>query len=237
MMLRIAVVEDEKEAAQTVVRYCQNYSSMRQEEIETDWFNSPVAFLNQYRGGYDLILMDILMPEMNGMECARQLRRQDENVMLCFVTNMARYAIQGYEVGAVDFIIKPVSFEEFTMKLDRMRRLLRRQVSESIMINVQNRIVKFDLQDLYFVEVYNHNLVYHTRQGDFEIYGKLSALEEDNRFNRFVRVSQSHLVNCAHVSTVLEDCLIVHDVRVPISRRRRKACLEKMASVIGGICY
>lgn len=236
-MLRIAVVEDEQEYAQTILKYCRKYSALRQEETAADLFNNPVTFLDKYRGGYDLILMDILMPEMNGMDCARRLRKRDENVMLCFVTNMAQYAIQGYEVGAVDFIIKPVNFAEFTLKLDRMLRLLKRQASPTVMVSTKNAMVNLDLRDLYFVEVYNHNLIYHTRRGDYEAYGKLSSLEEDSRFSRFIRVSPSHLVNCALVSSVLDDCLIVNEVRIPISRRRRKECLEKMASILGGVCY
>lgn len=236
-MLRIAVVEDEQEYAKTIVKYCQKYSALRQDEITAECYTNPITFLDKYRGEFDLILMDILMPQMNGMECARRLRKRDETVMLCFVTNMAQYAIQGYEVGAVDFIIKPVSFAEFTLKLDRIFRLLKRQAATTVMVSTKNAMVNLDLRDLYFVEVYNHNLIYHTRQGDYEVYGKLSSLEEDSRFSRFIRVSPSHLVNCALVSSVLDDSLIVNEIQIPISRRRRKECLEKMASILGGVCF
>ena len=93
---------------------------------------------------------------------------------------------------------------------------------------------KIDLRDLRYVEVFNHSLIYHTTGGDFEAYGKLSSLEEDPRFHRFVRISPSHLVNCAMITSVQDDSLLLEDVRLPISRRRRKECLEKMASVFGG---
>lgn len=236
-MLRIAVVEDEPEYSKIIADYCEKYSILRQDEISAVCFHNPLTFLDKYRGEFDLILMDILMPQINGMECARRLRKRDETVMLCFVTNMAQYAIQGYEVGAVDFIIKPVSFAEFTLKFDRMLRLLKRQAATTVMVSTKNAKVNIDLRDLYFVEVYNHNLIYHTRQGDYEVYGKLSALEEDPRFSQFIRVSPSHLVNCALVASVMDDCLIVNGISIPVSRRRRKECLEKMASVLGGICY
>lgn len=174
------------------------------------------------------------MPSMNGMECARRLREKDEDVILCFVTNMAQYAIHGYEVSAFDFVIKPVSYGEFAMKLDRILRLLKKRETATVLITSRNTVKKVDIRDLFFVEVYNHNLIYHTNEGDFESYGKLASLEEDDRFRSFIKVSQSHLVNCSHISSVQEDSVTVNGVHLPISRRRRKECLEKMAALLGG---
>lgn len=233
-MLQIAIVEDEAVYAQSLVKFCERYSEEKKIDITPVCFDNPLLFLQKYRGEFDLILMDILMPQLNGMECARRLRKRDENVLICFVTNMAQYAIQGYEVGAADFIIKPVSYEEFSMKLDRLLRILRRQASATVLINNRNAMIKVDIRDLFFVEVYNHSLVYHTGSGDYEAYGKLSSLEEDPRFSRFIRVTPSHLVNCSQISSVLDDCLIVNGIQIPISRRRRRECLEKMAAILGG---
>lgn len=236
-MLRIAVVEDEAAYARNLVKFCTKYGKEKQEDVSVVCYDNPILFIEKYRGEFDLILMDILMPQMNGMECARRLRKRDENVMLCFVTNMAQYAIQGYEVGAVDFIIKPVTYDEFSMKLDRITRILKKQAAATILISSRNAMIKVDIRELYFVEVYNHSLIYHTGKGSYEAYGKLSSLEEDERFSRFIRVSPSHLVNCSQVSAVMDDCLVVKGVQIPISRRRRKECLEKMAAILGGVCY
>ena len=235
-MLRIAIVEDVEASAQTLAGFCARYGAETNMEITTGCFDNPIVFLQKYRGEFDVVFMDILMPQMNGMECARRLRKCDSNVILCFVTNMARYAIQGYEVGAIDFIIKPVSYDEFSMKMNRIIRVLKKQASATILISSRNEIKKIDIRDLYYVEVYNHSLIYHTGDGDFEAYGKLSSLEEDDRFRCFIRVSPSYLVNCTMVTSVQEDSLTVKDVQIPISRRRRKECLEKMAAILGGIC-
>lgn len=236
-MIRIAIVEDEKNYAQTLIKFCDRYAKAQQEEIFAVCYDNPMVFLQKYRADVDIVLMDILMPQMNGMDCARRLRKRDENVMLCFITSMAQYAIQGYEVGAVDFIVKPVSYDEFSMKMNRMVRVLKKQATDSIFVSSRNEMKKLDLRDLYYVEVYNHSLIYHTSTGDLEAYGKLSSLEVDERFHNFLRVSPSHLVNCRLISSVQDDSLVVNGVKLPISRRRRKECLEKMAEILGGVCF
>ncbi len=233
-MLKIAIVEDEAEATQRIVQYCKMYASEKSMEISVSAYANPVDFLEKYRGEYDVVFMDIMMPLMDGMECAKYLREKDENVLLCFVTSMAQYAIHGYEVGAFDFILKPVGYAEFYMKLDRMLRILGRRMEATVLINSKNAVNNVAVRDLTYVEVYNHMLIYHTRAGQYEAYGRLSDLEADGRFRRFLRVTPSHLVNCDHISSLTEDSMIVNGIRLPVSRRRRKECLEKMAALLGG---
>lgn len=233
-MPKVIIVEDEESYANALVRLCGKYQQERGVELSTTVYDNPAVFLQKYHGDADMVLLDILMPQMNGMECARRLRKRDENVLLCFVTSMAQYAIQGYEVGAVDFILKPVSYDEFSLKMDRMLRILRKQSAATVLISTRSEMKKIDLRDLSYVEVFNHSLLYHTTGGDFEAYGKLSSLEEDPRFCRFVRISPSHLVNCAMITSVQDDSLLLGDIRLPISRRRRKECMEKMAAIFGG---
>ena len=234
-MIRIAIVEDEEEYANTIRRFCSRYSAEKHADIDLVWHENPVAFLEGYRGDYDVVLMDVVMPLMDGMTCARRLRERDGNVLLCFITSMAQYAIHGYEVGALDYVVKPIAYEEFAMKMDRLGRLLERQGAKTYLINSRSAVRRIDLRDLYYVEVYSHSLLFHTAQGDFEAYGKLSALEEDERFQRFLRVTPSHLVNSAYISSVEEDTLTVHGTAIPISRRRKKECLERLAMIMGGV--
>lgn len=114
-MVSIAIVEDnEKERA--YIRSCLDEIS-KQEEIplHVEEFSSGTAFLGNYQPVYDIVLMDIEMPVMNGMETARMLRKIDETVLLLFVTNMSQYAVQGYDVDALDFIVKPINPYSFAI--------------------------------------------------------------------------------------------------------------------------
>ena len=84
---------------------CSLYASEKNLEIPATAFANPADFLEKYRGDYNVVFMDIMLPLIDGMECVKRLREMDENMLLCFVTSMALYAIRGYEVGVFDFIL------------------------------------------------------------------------------------------------------------------------------------
>ena len=232
-MLHFALVEDDVEQAALIDRFCQDYAKTRGESIRTEAFREPDRFLEAYRDGIDAVFMDIAMPGMNGIECARRLRQIDQDVPLVFVTQMAQYALKGYEVGALDFLVKPLDHDEFCLKLDRLQRVFRHRRPVSVQIPQKGGNRFLNVQDITYIEVFDHSLIFHTPEGQVETYGKLSSLEEDERFAGFIRTGKSHLVNGACISFVGQESLTVCGTQVPLSRRKRKECLEKLAVLRG----
>ena len=173
------------------------------------------------------------MPHIDGMECARRLRKIDGDTPLVFVTSMAQYAIRGYEVNAMDFMVKPVTYDEFTLKMDKIIRYLTRYGGSVVTVKLKDEVRVLNVRDSAYIEVYNHDLKYHTRTETLETPGKLSALEEDPAYAHFVRCSQSYLVNCAFITAIGQESLTVDGSAIPIARRKRKECMEKIAQVLG----
>ena len=140
-MVNIAIVEDDAQQAVQLETALKRYSEEFRTPLKTAVFYNAMSFLGKYTAEYDIIFMDILMPMMNGMDAARILREKDEKVMVIFVTNMQQYAIQGYEVGAFDFILKPVSYPEFKLKFTRaLSKLMPQKKAASVLIKSESGI-------------------------------------------------------------------------------------------------
>ena len=118
-MINIAIVEDEKVASDLIYDYLLDYGKKSGEEFNVTVFKDPLALLDNYKPAYDLIFMDIMMPNMDGMQASHKLRELDSSVLLIFITNMGDYAVKGYDVGASAFIKKPVSYFDFEQKMNR----------------------------------------------------------------------------------------------------------------------
>ena len=207
-MVRFAIVEDDPEQAKRIVSYCAKYSADHGEEVATDVYASAVVFLEGYRGDYSAVFLDIAMPVMNGMECAEAIRKRDEQVAIVFITSMAQYAIRGYEVEAMAFLLKPVKYAVFASKVDRILSRLHSRPASSYAIQLKDGVRVMDVNDIFYVEVVNHYLVFHTKTGVCRTFGNLGALEEQDCFRRFIRPGQSYLVNASHVAHIGKDILV-----------------------------
>ncbi len=232
-MIRIAIIEDEEIHAKRLHNFCQQYAQESGEKIQAALFENGISFLEMYPGNFDAVFMDIAMPHMDGMECAQRLRKLDETVPLIFVTNMAQYAIKGYEVAAMDFMVKPIEYDEFALKMEKIQYILVHRGGAVVSVRQKNQTRMLKIQDITYVEIFNHDLLFHTRAEVLGTYGKLSSLEDDARFSGFVRCSQSHFVNCSYISAIGRESLLVNGEQIPIARRKKKACMEKIAAVLG----
>lgn len=232
--MHIAVVEDESIFRDQIIGFFKNYQDKYKIEVKSVSYINGQDFIDSYTGQFDAVFMDIIMPKMGGMEAARLLRQKDEDIPLIFMTNVAQYAIEGYKVNALDFMIKPVTFNDIEMKLNKILYYQKKFGSCSIMLTSDGISKMISIRDIYYIEVFNHNLIYHTVLGDFTRRGQLSELTSSAKFAGFVRSNSCYLVNCYHIKGLDGDDLIVNDKRLSVSRRRRKELLQVLAEYIGG---
>ena len=178
--------------------------------------------------------MDIMMPALNGMDAARLLREKDEKVMIIFVTNMQQYAIQGYEVGAFDFIVKPITYPELKLKFTRALGKLQ-PISSSILIRSESGLVRLMPQDIAYVEVRKHHCIYHTRNGEYRQYQTLKSAESQLLSHGFARCNNYLLVNLAYVTRVEDMTVFVNGDALQISHPRKKEFTAQVEAHFGGV--
>lgn len=232
-MNKAAIVEDDLEYRKTLFEYLKQYEKERKTSFEVELFQNADEFLKQYKGQFDMILMDIEMPGTNGMEAAAQIRETDMQVVIMFITNMAHFAIKGYEVGALDFVLKPIQYYNFANKMDRAVQTVEHRGSRPIVIQTGAGVKKVDSKDIYYVEIQNHVLYYHTKCGEFKVRGSLKNAEQQLPKGLFAKCSNWCLVGLLHVSEIKDDAAIVEGKELQISRRSKKAFLEALIRSVG----
>ena len=204
-MINIAIVEDETAEAERLAGYLRRY------EKETDGiefhivrFSDGIAFLTDYKAEHDIIFMDIEMPGLDGMATAQKLRLQDPEAILVFVTNMAQFAVKGYEVDAMDFMVKPVSYYDFAMKFEHVLKHIDFDGDVKIKLMNKGEVKYLSARDVRYVEVIRHSLIFHTGVGGgYETRGTLKKLEEElTPAAGFVRCNNYCLVNLRYVTGI-----------------------------------
>ena len=233
-MIRIAIVEDEAAVRQQLEGYFERYTRQYGTTFDIKTFTDGIEILDDYRPIYDLILLDVEMKHLDGMETAQRIRTLDKEVGIVFITNMAQYAIKGYAVGALDYVLKPVPYFAFSQQIQKAEEQLRRRERHYLAIAVEGGLRRLDTARIYYVESEGHRVHYYTEDGDFTAPGALKALEEKLADRPFARCNSGYLVNLAQVKAVQQNTVEVGPYELQVSRPKRKAFLEALTDYIGG---
>lgn len=233
-MLRIAIVEDEELYIRQIEEFIETYRQENQIDITTVIFHDGTEIIENYQNVYDIIFFDIAMPQMDGMEAAGHIRELDEDVIMVFITNMPQYAVRGYEVGALDFLVKPLEYPVFAMRLTRAIKRAQKRNDAQILLNLTDRVKRISVRRIYYVEVQNKMLHYHTDEGELILRGTMQgALNELAKYH-FVRCNYWYIVNLMHVSEVRKDVVVVAGEELVISRRNKTAFMTALTEYMGG---
>ncbi len=232
-MIRIAIVEDEQTYADQLRDYMEQFMSETGSHIHLTFFQDGEDIVENYKPDFDIILMDIQMQFMDGMTAAEKIRALDTEVIIMFITNMMQYAIRGYEVDALDYIVKPVSYFSFSQKLQRAITRIPKDNTHSITINSAAGVFRVNAEDIYYVESDGHSLVFHTKGGDYRERAKMQDREEDLAPYGFFRSNKGYLVNLDMVEGVQDGCAIVHGAKLLIARARKNEFMAALTSRIG----
>ncbi len=227
-MIRIAIVEDDKNYAETLRRYVTRYEEESGQHFAVTHLTDGEDIANDYSGGYDIILMDIEMRFMDGMTAAEKIRESDKEVVIIFITNMPQYAMKGYAVEALDYVLKPINYYAFSQRIDRALGRMKHRQKHFLNITYMGRMRKVDVSDILYVEVQNHNIFYHTKDGVFQERSTMREVEDRLQGEPFFRCNKCYLINLESVNGVEESDVIVGEEAVQVSRAKKKELLDAL---------
>ena len=233
-MIRIAMVEDEAAVRKQLQGYIQRYTRQYGTAFAVTEFSDGVEILDAYRPVYDIVLLDVEMKHLDGMETARRIRELDRDVVLLFITNMAQYAIKGFAVGALDYLLKPVPYFAFSQQLQKAEEKLRRRARHYLAVPVEGGLRRLDTAQIYYMESEGHRVHFYTEEGEFSAPGALKTFEEKLADLPFARCNSGYLVNLAQVKSVQQGLAQVGPYELQVSRPKRKSFLAALADYIGG---
>lgn len=231
---KIAVVEDNKVERQTLLDQLAALQKQDGLSLEILPFSSGSEFLAQYKADYALVFLDIDMPGLNGIETAHAIRRADSTVILIFVTNMAQYALTGYEVEAFDYILKPINPYNFAIKVRRALKRANKDQDNTISVREKGAVYRVQIADIRYLEVTGHYVVYHTAAGNLTEYSTLKDACQKINSPLFAQCNQSYLVNLKYVDSVSRTSVHVAGQELFISRKMRSSFLAAAAGYFGG---
>lgn len=233
-MTRIAIVEDEAAVREQLAGYVQRYTRQYGTPFEVTEFADGMEILEDYRPQFDIIFLDVEMKHLDGMETARRIRERDGGVLIVFITNMAQYAIRGYAVGALDYVLKPVPYFAFSQQLQKAVERLHKRQKTFLTVPVEGGLRRLDVGSLYYLESEGHYVHFYAEDGDLVAPGSLKSYEEKLADKPFVRCNSGYLVNLAQVRAVQQNTVQVGPYTLQISRPKKKAFLESLTDYIGG---
>lgn len=232
-MYQIAIVEDEEIYAKLLEEFIHRYERDSFQQFKIRHYRDGSEIAENYRGGFDIILMDIQMKFMDGMTAAEMIRRRDPEVLIIFITNRSDYAVRGYEVDALDYVVKPVEYFSFSQKLDRAISRRGRNRDQHIVIHSDGGIYKLSASQILFVESERHNVHFYTTTGRFVSRMNMHEVEDLLRGFEFYRCGKGYIINLDKIDSFSDGVCRIGSYNVPVSRAKKKEFMNVLADHMG----
>ncbi len=233
-MINVCIVEDEVAQANLLKEYIDRFSKKSRVQCALTHYGDGIDLVDEYRGQFDIILLDIQMKHLDGMAAAEKIRKVDSDVIIIFITSTVQYAVQGYAVDALGYVLKPVPYLQFEQLFDKaIARVNAKREKVFIRVSVDERQIKLDCDSIYYIESQRNNVCIHCLDADYVTAGPLKKFDEMLGGHGFSKCHNAYIVNLSYVEAVQkEEVLLTNGVELPISRARKKEFMAALTEDI-----
>lgn len=220
-MYQICIVDDEDNSLNQLKEILLKFFKGKSIQVDIFSFNNPVNFIDKFiPNKYDIIFLDISMPQINGIDVGKKIREKDISTTIVFTTSLIQYALSGYEVNAFDYLLKPINYSSLALTLQRWLKLQNNN-DNSITIKYKNSFIKLDIISILYIEVIDHKLIIHTKNEDYSLRDSLDNYIDKLKDYNFSLCNRCYLVNLKYVSKITQDNVIVGNDKLILSKKRR----------------
>lgn len=229
-MLYIALCDDNKRDLDLLTGYL---TELRREHLHFE----DISFLDgselvaQYQNGhrFSLVILDMLMEPLSGIETAKGIRQYDSDVPILIVTSTPEYAIEGYKVNASRYILKPVEKKSFLREVQEVLERVQQTKSHYYSVHCDSGIIKIEIEKICFFESQARTITLHAAAAAHTFSGSLREVEGQLAPYDFVRVHKSYVVNLKNIHRIFKDVITMVDgSEVPLSKNRSKAIHQRL---------
>lgn len=230
-MIRIGICDDDAGILEMLERYLDRFSRENGLETECCAFGDGRMLLESDPLRFDLLILDVEMGQTNGIETARKIRSLGGKMTIIFFTNYVQYALEGYEVQAFRFLLKPLDYEQFSQVAGKALLEMQRQAGAFLSVRLRDRVVRIATGDIVYLETERGHVRLHTRDGqDLVSYSAMKEAEDALTGQSFFRCHTAFLVNMKDIRSVGTGELSLMDGTVlPVSKHRRRELKEALA--------
>lgn len=227
--IKIAIVDNEPNQIEEIKKFCESFSLENNFFIEINSFYNGYDFLEKDSTIFDCVFMDIDMPGINGMDVSNKLREKNKNISIVFITNLPQFAIDGYKVQALDFILKPISYADFSLVMNKILSITKKK-EENLLFVIHNEMIRISSSNILYFEMNNHNVNIHLNDKSVYSYREtVKELELKLKNKSFYRCNSGIIVNLEWVKSIKNDvCILSDGTTLQVSRSRKNDFLKAM---------
>ena len=229
MRVKIGILEDELNEQQITLKLVYDFFNSNNIECECFVENNAKDFLKHNFENIDLILLDIIMVgELNGFDVAKKIREQNKRITIIFLTKTVQYAVKGYQVEAFDYMVKPLIYEDFSLKMQVFLKKLINKGRKTHVFKCKDSIVRLKERDILYIDIYKHYLTIYSTEGTYVTRGTMGEIGKELS-NVFSRCSSNCYINLMHLDEIKKDDAIVNGKCIKITAKYKNKFLEDIA--------